>query len=158
MFATPIGYLIDEQGAVVKDVAVGVEPILALADEPRSGPVRSWAEIRATAARAATGPLVERCGVLLTRPLCGLPEWRYFDTTASSVVGIVGLQRYRRLLHCSIRPTGSAGCASYRVEKRIAPASPRLASLPPEYPTTKTDALSGWPRTRPHAAQADWQE
>jgi peroxiredoxin len=34
MFATPIGYLIDEQGAVAKDVAVGVEPILALADEP----------------------------------------------------------------------------------------------------------------------------
>jgi peroxiredoxin len=35
MFATPIGYLIDEQGAVLKDVAVGVEPILALVDEPR---------------------------------------------------------------------------------------------------------------------------
>jgi peroxiredoxin len=34
MFATPIGYLIDEQGIVVKDVAVGFEPILALADEP----------------------------------------------------------------------------------------------------------------------------
>jgi thiol-disulfide isomerase/thioredoxin len=34
MFATPIGYLIDEQGTVVKDVAVGIEPILALADEP----------------------------------------------------------------------------------------------------------------------------
>ena len=34
MFATPIGYLIDEQGVVAKDVAVGVEPILALADEP----------------------------------------------------------------------------------------------------------------------------
>ena len=34
MFATPIGYLIDERGVVVKDVAVGVEPILALADEP----------------------------------------------------------------------------------------------------------------------------
>ena len=36
MFATPIGYLIDEQGIVAKDVAVGVEPILALADEPAS--------------------------------------------------------------------------------------------------------------------------
>ena len=36
MFATPIGYLIDEQGIIVKDVAVGVEPILALADEPAS--------------------------------------------------------------------------------------------------------------------------
>ena len=34
MFATPIGYLIDEQGIVVNDVAVGVDPILALADEP----------------------------------------------------------------------------------------------------------------------------
>ena len=32
MFATPIGYLIDEQGIVVKDVAVGIEPILALAE------------------------------------------------------------------------------------------------------------------------------
>jgi methylamine dehydrogenase accessory protein MauD len=31
MFATPIGYLIDEQGIIVKDVAKGVEPILALA-------------------------------------------------------------------------------------------------------------------------------
>jgi peroxiredoxin len=34
MFATPIGYLIDEQGVLVSDVAVGVEPILALADQP----------------------------------------------------------------------------------------------------------------------------
>jgi len=34
MFATPIGYLIDEQGIVVHDVAVGVEPILALAQRP----------------------------------------------------------------------------------------------------------------------------
>ncbi|HMF13107.1 MAG TPA: redoxin domain-containing protein [Gemmataceae bacterium] len=33
MFATPIGYLIDEQGMIARDVAVGVEPILALADE-----------------------------------------------------------------------------------------------------------------------------
>jgi peroxiredoxin len=33
MFATPIGYLIDEQGVLLSDVAVGVEPILALADE-----------------------------------------------------------------------------------------------------------------------------
>jgi peroxiredoxin len=30
MFATPIGYLIDEQGVLVSDVAVGVEPILSL--------------------------------------------------------------------------------------------------------------------------------
>ena len=30
MFATPIAYLIDELGTVTKEVAVGVEPILAL--------------------------------------------------------------------------------------------------------------------------------
>ena len=34
MFATPIGYLIDEEGIVAADVAVGIEPILALADRP----------------------------------------------------------------------------------------------------------------------------
>jgi peroxiredoxin len=34
MFATPIGYLIDEDGLIARDVAVGVEPILALADAP----------------------------------------------------------------------------------------------------------------------------
>jgi peroxiredoxin len=34
MFATPIGYLIDERGIIARDVAVGLEPILALADEP----------------------------------------------------------------------------------------------------------------------------
>jgi peroxiredoxin len=33
MFATPVAYLIDEQGTIVRDVAVGVEPILALAGE-----------------------------------------------------------------------------------------------------------------------------
>jgi peroxiredoxin len=33
MFATPIGYLIDEQGILASDVAVGVGPILALAGE-----------------------------------------------------------------------------------------------------------------------------
>jgi peroxiredoxin len=33
MFATPIGYLIDEEGILASDVAVGVEPILALAEE-----------------------------------------------------------------------------------------------------------------------------
>src|SRR5881394_2158579 len=30
MFATPIAYLIDENGVITNDVAVGVEPILAL--------------------------------------------------------------------------------------------------------------------------------
>jgi peroxiredoxin len=34
MFATPIAYLIDEEGIVVHDVAVGVEPILTLAQRP----------------------------------------------------------------------------------------------------------------------------
>jgi peroxiredoxin len=32
MFATPIGYLIDAQGVLLRDVAVGMEPILALID------------------------------------------------------------------------------------------------------------------------------
>jgi hypothetical protein len=34
MFATPIGYLVDEQGILLSDVAVGVEPILALVQHP----------------------------------------------------------------------------------------------------------------------------
>jgi peroxiredoxin len=34
MFATPVGYLIDEQGILASDVAVGVGPILALVHEP----------------------------------------------------------------------------------------------------------------------------
>jgi peroxiredoxin len=33
MFATPIGYLIDERGVLASDVAVGIKPILALVDE-----------------------------------------------------------------------------------------------------------------------------
>jgi hypothetical protein len=33
MFATPVGYLIDEQGILASDVAVGVGAILALAAE-----------------------------------------------------------------------------------------------------------------------------
>jgi peroxiredoxin len=36
MFATPIGYLIDEQGIIAKDVAVGAEAILALVCNPSS--------------------------------------------------------------------------------------------------------------------------
>jgi peroxiredoxin len=35
-FATPIGYLIDERGILASDLAVGVEPILALANVDRS--------------------------------------------------------------------------------------------------------------------------
>ena len=38
MFATPVAYLIDEEGVLLSDVAVGVEPILALAKEPRTEP------------------------------------------------------------------------------------------------------------------------
>src|SRR5262249_14859554 len=49
MFATPIGYLIDERGTIVKDVAVGMEPILALAEEP--------------AAVAERDPLIHRNGI-----------------------------------------------------------------------------------------------
>jgi peroxiredoxin len=37
MFATPIGYLIDEQGILASDVAVGIEPIMALAEESVAG-------------------------------------------------------------------------------------------------------------------------
>jgi peroxiredoxin len=33
-FATPVAYLIDERGILLSDVAVGVEPILSLADQP----------------------------------------------------------------------------------------------------------------------------
>ena len=39
MFATPIGYLIDEQGILASDVAIGVKPILALADDVPSARV-----------------------------------------------------------------------------------------------------------------------
>lgn len=38
MFATPTGYLIDKQGLILRDVAVGVGPILALAEEPIPSP------------------------------------------------------------------------------------------------------------------------
>jgi peroxiredoxin len=37
MFATPIAYLIDEEGVIAADVAVGVEPILALLSIPAAG-------------------------------------------------------------------------------------------------------------------------
>jgi peroxiredoxin len=50
MFATPIGYLIDEQGILASDVAVGVEPILALADEPTVGVPASAGASRTEAA------------------------------------------------------------------------------------------------------------
>ena len=37
IFATPVGYLIDEQGVIAADVALGVEPILALLSDAVSG-------------------------------------------------------------------------------------------------------------------------
>jgi peroxiredoxin len=45
MFATPVAYLVDEQGVISHDVAVGVEPILALIG--RSAPRISQAELAA---------------------------------------------------------------------------------------------------------------
>jgi peroxiredoxin len=42
-FATLIAYLIDEQGILASDVAVGVEPILALAEQPVCHDARSLA-------------------------------------------------------------------------------------------------------------------
>jgi peroxiredoxin len=46
MFATPIAYLIDEQGVLLSDVAVGVAPILALAEQPVREDARSLALTR----------------------------------------------------------------------------------------------------------------
>lgn len=43
MFATPIAYLIDERGVLLSDVAVGVEPILALAEQPMDARAKSFA-------------------------------------------------------------------------------------------------------------------
>jgi thiol-disulfide isomerase/thioredoxin len=41
MFATPIAYLIDDRGVLLSDVAVGVEPILALAEQPATNDAKS---------------------------------------------------------------------------------------------------------------------
>jgi peroxiredoxin len=51
MFATPVGYLVDEQGILASDVAVGVGPILALADKgmPESYAHESFAAEQAVA-------------------------------------------------------------------------------------------------------------
>jgi len=43
MFATPIAYLIDEQGVLLSDVAVGVGPVLALAEQSVRHDARSLA-------------------------------------------------------------------------------------------------------------------
>jgi hypothetical protein len=45
MFATPVAYLVDERGVITHDVAVGVEPILALMG--RAAPRISQAELAA---------------------------------------------------------------------------------------------------------------
>src|SRR5262249_11482433 len=37
-FATPIGYLIDEEGIIAKEIAIGVEPILSLLAPPATAP------------------------------------------------------------------------------------------------------------------------
>jgi hypothetical protein len=42
-FATPIAYLIDEQGVLLSDVAIGVEPILALAEQSQPADARTMA-------------------------------------------------------------------------------------------------------------------
>ena len=41
MFATPIGYLVGEDGVLVEDVAVGGNQILALAAQRRNASVRA---------------------------------------------------------------------------------------------------------------------
>jgi len=43
MFATPVAYLIDARGVLLSDVAVGVEPILALAEQTTGVSTRSFA-------------------------------------------------------------------------------------------------------------------
>jgi peroxiredoxin len=45
MFATPVAYLIDERGVIIRDVAVGVEPIVALMADTASW--REHAELKA---------------------------------------------------------------------------------------------------------------
>jgi len=55
MFATPIGYLIDEQGILASDVAVGVEPILALAEEAIAGVPASAGALRINSIPSPTG-------------------------------------------------------------------------------------------------------
>jgi peroxiredoxin len=45
MFATPVGYLIDEEGILASDVAIGVGPILGLADERLVGLPASAGEL-----------------------------------------------------------------------------------------------------------------
>ena len=42
MFATPMAYLIDESGVIVKDVAVGVEPILNLMAAAKDGTLQQY--------------------------------------------------------------------------------------------------------------------
>src|SRR5262245_15981852 len=55
MFATPIGYLIDEAGVVASHVAVGIEPILALADEQPAGIPASAGALRVNRVPSPSG-------------------------------------------------------------------------------------------------------
>ncbi len=41
MFATPIAYLVDEEGVIAADVAVGIDPILTLASVGDTDPIQS---------------------------------------------------------------------------------------------------------------------
>jgi len=45
LFATPVAYLIDETGVIVNDVAVGVEPILALLSEAKKARTEAVPEL-----------------------------------------------------------------------------------------------------------------
>ena len=44
-FATPIGYLIDEAGIIAKEIAIGVEPILALLSAPEIKPTNGKGKV-----------------------------------------------------------------------------------------------------------------
>jgi hypothetical protein len=39
--ATPSGYLIDEEGILISDLAVGAEPLMELATNPRSSLIKT---------------------------------------------------------------------------------------------------------------------
>jgi thiol-disulfide isomerase/thioredoxin len=44
-FATPIGYLIDADGIIAKEIAIGVEPILALLAPPAVAPTNGKGKV-----------------------------------------------------------------------------------------------------------------
>jgi peroxiredoxin len=55
-FATPIGYLIDEEGIIAKEIAIGVEPILALLSPPAIAPSNGKGKV----ARHGKAPIAHR--------------------------------------------------------------------------------------------------